>query len=474
MTTTMERPVGSQAEKSEYGAPEQVHWAIAGQPDEGLLLRAADRLAPLDAELARDVYLEALGSAICTSHPEGDSDTLAAAVAASRLPRSSQPPRPADLLLDGLVARFTDGYASSLPGLRRALQAFGETGDAPESRRWLWLVFRIATDLWEEQPWHNVVSGLERFPLPPNPASGVHELDRISGPREMTRAANGLTQKAAETVRVGPNVYDPGLVEVLALVGSPVTQSLTGLSPYESTFRSEARSIFMSEYSRAVLSNGLGRYESALVAAQRSCRQVDLGLHGWALSELVEAATRTGNRRTATDALRRLSERTQASATEWALGVEARSRALVSNGRAAESLYREAVERLGCTRIDVHLARSHLLYGEWLRRSNRRVDAREQLRRAHAIYDATGAEAFAERARRELLATGETVRKRSVDAQWELTAQEQQIARLAGSRPTNSEIATQLFISPRTVEWHLRKVFAKPGVSSRRELSVSS
>jgi DNA-binding CsgD family transcriptional regulator len=190
----------------------------------------------------------------------------------------------------------------------------------------------------------------------------------------------------------------------------------------------------------------------------------------WALTELVEAAARSGEPAVAAGALQRLAETTQAAGTDWALGIEARSRALVTEGDAAEGHYREAIERLGRTRIRVELARAHLLYGEWLRRGGRRLDAREQLRTAHEMCTAMGLEAFAERARRELQATGETVRKLSVETRDELTPQEAQIARLAGDGQTNPEIAAELFISPRTVEWHLRKVFAKLGISSRRQL----
>jgi DNA-binding CsgD family transcriptional regulator len=229
----------------------------------------------------------------------------------------------------------------------------------------------------------------------------------------------------------------------------------------------------VAEYSRAVQANGLGHYKEALESSRRACAHDEFGLFGAALVELVESAMRTSQRQVAVDAVARLSERTQASGTEWALGVEARSRALVSHGAAAEAGYREAVERLGRTRIKVELARSHLLYGEWLRRENRRVDAREQLHRASELFDALGANAFAERARREVLATGETVRKRRVETCRDLTSQEDLIARLAGERFTNSEIATRLFISPRTVEWHLGKVFTKLGVSSRRELGLT-
>ena len=226
----------------------------------------------------------------------------------------------------------------------------------------------------------------------------------------------------------------------------------------------------MIECSAAVLFNGLGRYEEALAAAERGAAHEGLGLYALALVELVEAGVRSDRSQLAAAALERLSERTQASGTDWALGMEARSRALLCAGEAAEALYEEAIKRLSPGRVGLHLARAQLVYGEWLRRENRRVDSRVQLRAAHESFSRFGAEAFAERARRELLATGETLRHRSADAPDALTPQEAQIARLAGDGRTNPEIGAELFISPRTVEYHLRKVFAKLDITSRKEL----
>jgi DNA-binding CsgD family transcriptional regulator len=220
----------------------------------------------------------------------------------------------------------------------------------------------------------------------------------------------------------------------------------------------------------AIVYNGLGRYQEALADAQEACGHDDFGYHGFALVELVEAGVRCGANDASAEALRELEQRTVASGTDWALGILARSQALVSHGDAAESLYREAIDRLERTRIVVDRARAHLLYGEWLRREGRRVDARAQLRVAHEMLSAIGAEAFAERARVELLATGETARRRTVATRDDLTAQETQIARLTAEGHTNPEIGSQLFISPRTVEYHLSKVFTKLGITSRREL----
>ena len=227
-------------------------------------------------------------------------------------------------------------------------------------------------------------------------------------------------------------------------------------------------------WANAVLMNGLGAYEEAVAAAvQASEHTPELFIASWALIELIEAATRTENAELAQGALTRLSEHTKASDSDWALGIHARSRALMSEGEDAERSYREAIDRLGRTRLRPELARAHLLYGEWLRRENRRIDARTQLRRAHELFVAIGMEAFAKRARGELLATGEKVRKRTVETRDELTPQEQQIARLARDGLSNPEIGAQLFLSPRTVEWHLRKVYPKLGISSRRDLRTA-
>jgi DNA-binding CsgD family transcriptional regulator len=234
--------------------------------------------------------------------------------------------------------------------------------------------------------------------------------------------------------------------------------------------RGEGRVIGLTGYLAATLYNGLGRYQDAFTAAQRACEYEDLGFFGWTLCELVEAAARCGERLAGDEALTSLEELTSGAGTDWALGVLARCRALLAEGQAAEELHRESIDRLGRTRIVAHLARSHLVYGEWLRREHRRVDAREQLGIAHELFVRMGAEAFAERARRELLATGEKTRKRAAGSGETLTAQEAQIAELAGAGLTNQEIGAQLFISAHTVEWHLRKVFAKLGIKSRRQL----
>ena len=230
----------------------------------------------------------------------------------------------------------------------------------------------------------------------------------------------------------------------------------------------------ISDCSAALFYNALGRYAEAFVAAERACHYPkELGLTTLVLPELIEAAVRSGATERAAEALEELTESARASGTDWALGVEARSRALLSPSEVAEGFYREAIFRLGRTALQIELARAHLLYGEWLRRENRRVDARRELRAAHEMFLAAGADAFAERSSREVLATGEHARKRTVETRFELTAQEAQIARLAGDGRTNPEIGSELYISPRTVEWHLRKVYPKLGISSRRQLRAA-
>jgi DNA-binding CsgD family transcriptional regulator len=248
--------------------------------------------------------------------------------------------------------------------------------------------------------------------------------------------------------------------------------SLATATKEEVVQRGEGLGIGLTDWATAVYNNGLGHYENAMAAAEKASEYlVDVSVTvNWGLVELIEAAARCGLPERGTDAVRQLSEATRASGTDWALGVEARSRALLSEGETADRLYREAIERLGRTRMRVDLARAHLVYGEWLRRENRRIDAREQLRSAHQMLMAMGMEGFADRARGELLATGETVRKRTVDTLTDLTAQEAQIAKLARDGRTNQEIGSQLFISPRTVEWHLGNVFTKLGITSRKDL----
>ena len=442
-----------------------------------LLLSAAQRLESLDALLARETYLEAIAAAIFAGRLSSGPGVLEVAEAASAAPPAPEPPRTIDLLLDGLATRFTDGYATGLPALRRALDAVSEDdAHSEDDIHWLWLACRIAPDLWEDETWHELATrqlrlardagALTVLPLAATYRAGVHV---HAG--EFVAAATLIEEADAITAATGnaPLMYTSLVLAAWRGQEAHALQ-LIEASREDATRRGEGRAVTLADYATAVLYNGLGRYHEALAAAQRASEQDDLGLYGWALIELVEAAARSREPELAADALNELSERTRLSGTDWALGIEARSRALLDEGQGAEDLYLEAIERLGRCRIRVHLARTQLVYGEWLRRQNRRIDARETLRAAHEMFSTMGAEAFAERAARELLATGEKARKRTADTRGQLTAQETQIAELARDGHSNPEIGAQLFISPRTVEYHLHKVFTKLEIVSRNEL----
>ena len=441
-----------------------------------MLLGAAKRLAPLDAVLARETYLEALGAAIFAGRLTSGGVTEVATAARSAPPPSHRPTG-LDLLLDGLSARFTDGAAAAAPTLKRALREFADPdGSGYDDPGWLWLACRIAPDVWDDERWHALTTrqvrlardagALTVLPMALTFRAGVHVL---AGEFDLAMAL--IEEADAITAATGNASFMYGSLVVTAWRGRGARAlDVIAVGLDRATSRGEGRAITLAEYARAVLSNGLGDYEGALRAAQRACEQDDLDLCGWALGELVEAGARSGQPGLAEAALSQLDERTRASGTDWALGSVARARALLSTGAEAEALYRDATERLARTRIVVDLARAQLSFGEWLRRENRRLEAREQLRHAHAMFTRMGAQAFAERARRELAATGTTVRKRTQPVREELTAQESQIAWLARDGYTNPEIAAELFLSARTVEYHLRKVFTKLGIGSRREL----
>jgi ATP/maltotriose-dependent transcriptional regulator MalT len=440
-----------------------------------LLLEAAGQLEPLDPALARETYLEALRAASIAGRFGGDA--RAAAEAASRAPSPQGVPRAIDLLLDGLAVRFTAGYAVSAPALRRALSAVRDQGGRPGlDVRWPWSARRVAPELFDDDAWHALGSrnvqiardagALAVLPLALNYLATMRTFEG-----NLQAAAALLDEAAAIADATGTAPIAFGRLLLAGFGGDEAQASaLIEASEAAATARGEGVVLTVGELARAVLHNGLGHYQAALDAAQSASTQDELMFSVWSLPELVEAAARSGRTELAADAVEWLCERTQAAGTELALGLEARSRALLSEGERAEGLYREAIQRLGGTRMRSVLTRAHLLYGEWLRRENRRGDARDQLRIAYDGFTAMGMAAFAERARRELLATGETVHKRTVEARYELTAQEVQIARLAGGGLSNPEIAAQLFLSTRTVEWHLRKVFSKLGISSRREL----
>jgi DNA-binding CsgD family transcriptional regulator len=386
-------------------------------------------------------------------------------------------PAATDLLLNGLATRVTQGYPAAVPALKDALESFRrDDGNSAATNRWLWLACRVAADLWERDIWDELAArGVRRaretgalnvLPIANSYRAGVH-----IHAGEYTEASALLEEASAitEATHTAPLVQAKQIVAAYRGDESEAMR-LIEAGRRGATTRGQGMALSMIESANAVLMNGLGRYEEALVAAQRACAVDDLSLYAMALVDLIEAAMRTGDPQIAATALERLSERTQASGTDWALGMEARSRALFTDGPSAEPLYREATERLAHGRLAPHLARAQLVYGEWLRRQNRRIDAREQLRAAHDTFSRIGAEAFAERARRELRATGETARGRTDDTLGVLTPQEAQIARLAREGLSNPEIGARLFISPRTAQYHLHKVFQKLDISSRNQL----
>ena len=447
-----------------------------------LLLGAAQKLEALDPALARETYLEALGAAIYAGRLNRDRGVGDAAEAARAAPPGPKPRRSIDLLLDAMVTRLTEGPAAGTPQLRRALEAFRDE-DLPSEddiMRWLWLSpvaqQTVLLELWDDDMWHALATRTVRLAREAGALTTLPvALPYLAGVQlhagDLGAAAALIDQADAITSATG-NAPLRYASLVLAAWRGAETEALEVVeaSVQDAIERGEGRVLGLAGCVTAVLYNGLGRYEAALAAAERACEHEDLGFFGWSLAELVEAAARCGSPEVAVSALRQLEERTSAAGTHWALGIEARSRALVTDDEEADALYREAIERLDRSRMAVHLARARLLYGEWLRRQNRRHEAREQLRAAHDTFSRIGAEAFADRARRELLATGGTVRRRLDETRDNLTPQEAQIARLARDGFSNPDIGARLFISPRTVQYHLHKVFLKLDISSRNQL----
>jgi DNA-binding CsgD family transcriptional regulator len=445
---------------------------LRGSDAPRLLLRAARQFGPLDAALARETYLEALWAAI-RADQSGDGPTVReVAEAASAAPPSAEPPRAVDLLLDGLVTRSVKGHHAAVPALERALGALlGEEGLT--DIRWLWLGCHTAMDLWDDQTCREL---------------GARHARRARQAGALTMLPIALSYLAAHHIFAGELTTAEALLEeadvITAATGNARMADFSLLlaawrgqassqfdaAVQDAAARGEGLAIAGIEFAAAVLHNGLGHYAAALAAAQQAREHDEFGFGVWVLPELIEAAVRSGQPQAAAAGLTQLSDRISLSRSPWAHGIQVRSRALLTGGQEAEDLYRDAISLIGPSQMTVQLARTHLLYGEWLRRENRRINAREQLRTAYEMFTAMGAEGFAERAARELQATGERVRNRTNNTPAQLTARETQIARLTGDGLSNPQIAAQLFMSPRTVEYHLRKVFTKLAISSRNQL----
>jgi DNA-binding CsgD family transcriptional regulator len=456
-------------------ALEQRRGADAG----GLFLSAATRLRPVDPDLARDTYLEALGGAL-TRDVQVIGGVQAVAAAARSAPPSTGPPRCVDVLLDAFAVRLTDGYTAAAPIYARTLELV-VAADPPSDEdvgRWLSLSSArdgnvLALELWDDEALHLLAArqvqvardvgalGHLEFAL-----SFLARSHMLAG--ELTAASSMIDEAGLIAEATGhPELVNAPLVLAAWRGREPEASELIDASSEEATRRRWTSN----SYARSVLYNGLGRYEDARDAAWEAMRPDPIGYGTFLVPELAEAASRTADEALLKYALEWLSERTRVLSSGWASGIEARVRALSSMGEDADRLYRKSIEHLSGTRARLELARSRLLYGEWLRRERRRVDARGQLRTALEQLTEIGAEAFARRAERELLATGARARKRTVETVDQLTPQEAQIARLAADGHTNREIAAQLFISPSTVEYHLRKVFRKLDVKSRTRLA---
>ncbi|HEX6393080.1 MAG TPA: AAA family ATPase [Acidimicrobiales bacterium] len=439
-----------------------------------LLLAAAQELETMDQGLAERTYLEALVAAIYAGRFGG---TEVIEVIARRMAAAPTEPSSTDhtrTLLRGLGLRLSEGYAAGAPALREALDSFK---DHPKQLDWHFVAYNLVSmDLWDDQAWWDVAGGQIELARTNGTLSWLpFALDYLA---ELNVQAGELAQAEAllaEAERIQPGIRATTLPRVPLLLSAwrgdlQGVEASSNVITADAPARGDGSALTYVDYATAVLHNGLGNYQLAASAAEGARAVQELVVSPWALVELVEAASRSGQRANATVAARGLTKMAEATGSDWARGVAARCAALVSDASRAETLFREALELLSRTRMRSHLARAQLNYGEWLRRANRRIDARDQLRPAFETFASIGAQGFAERARREMLATGEKVRKRNGVTSNNLTPQEEQIAELARQGKTNPEIGAQMFIGARTVEWHLRKIFAKLAISSRREL----
>jgi ATP/maltotriose-dependent transcriptional regulator MalT len=444
-----------------------------------LLLQAARQVEPFDIGLAREAYLTAYGSAFTAAYLGQEGIFLEICRAIEDLPTPPGGARAIDLLLEGMARTHTDGRAAAMPILKRAAKAVEEM-PREDVLRWGWMAPWASHVTWDPEGSSAI---FERQAQIAREAGALAELPVYVSSWALDKVWNGDLAGAAlliaetDTVAAATGSQLPPFAALrLAAVRGKEAEAapLIQATIEEGTTRGQGLAVRNAQWAAAVLYNGLSRYDEAASAARQvTADNIDPYPQMWALSELVEAASRSGDTSVASKAAERLAEVTIPAGTDWALGTEARSRALLLDGAAADDVYREAIERFGRTQLRPELARAHLLYGEWLRREGRRVDARGQLRTAYEMFFAIGMEAFAERARRELNATGDKVRKRSPETSDKLTPQEEQIARLARDGFSNPEIGGQLFISARTVEWHLRKVFTKLGITSRRQLRTA-
>ena len=457
----------------------QIAFASGGGSDApALLMKAAEQLEPLDAALARETYLDAWLAAMFAGRFAGAGDLHEVSRAARSAPSPPGAPRPSDLLLDGLAVLVTEGRAQAAPLLRRAAQVFAEEEITMAERlRWSFLAVIAAIMVWDEQCWHTIearqLRACREAGLLAQLLISVTSTAILMTWRGDFAAAASLIAEAEAIAAATGTRFAPFAALWLAGFRGAEAEATPLIEAVIMDSRATGQGLALQETQRfsAVLGNSLGRYGTAVAQAQQASEQVpELFTSIWVLPELIEAASRTGQTQLAADALGRLAEATSVAQTDWGQGIYARSRALLSDGEDAEGWYRLAVDRLSRTDLRPELARAHLLYGEWLRREGRRADARAQLHTAHGMFDAIGMEAFAERAGRELAASGETVRRRTPGTHDQLTPQEAQIAQLARAGLSNPDIAAQLFLSVRTVEWHLRKVFTKLKISSRMQL----
>jgi DNA-binding CsgD family transcriptional regulator len=445
-----------------------------------LLLAAAKRLEVLDPVLATETYRDAIYAALTAGQLPGDIGVEQVAAATLTMTPAPDPSR-SELLLEGVARVFTDGYATGVPLLQRALLAYRTGEVSPADLGWLPLACRMGHNAWEFDSWSVLSAALVDLArdvgaLGILPSALLLQLSNRVYAGDLVAAESLVAEASTLGEVMGSSFFAHyGALVVATWRGEEAaTRQAIDVITNDVLLRGEGKVMTATEWAAAVLYNGMGRYGEALAAAQRgSVHPQEMGLATWSMVELVEAAVRFERPDEAAVAVQHINEMTAVSGSDWALGTAAYVSAQVSEGRAAEALYREAIDRLERTEVRMITARAHLVYGEWLRRQDRRADARQSLGIAHDMLNRIGAEAFAERARGELAATGVTMRRRKPRASATLTPQEAQIARLAADGLTNPEIGAQLFISAHTVDWHLRKVFAKLGIRSRKDIGAT-